>query len=129
MTRLLRDDLKSIEKEANFHIVHIVSAANKDLKQVLVLSNGTVVTIYTLAYFHVYKTTNVNKMWVKFEIHELQIHIPVYHLAEILGTERLQALLKAHTLTGCDVTSKTGSKSAACKACPEKHLYDFGDGK
>ena len=36
---------------------------------------------------------------------------------------------KAHTLTGCDVTSKTGSKSAACKACPEKHLYDFGDGK
>ena len=37
---------------------------------------------------------------------------------------------KAHTLTGCDVTSKTGSKSAACKACPEKHLHDFGeDGK
>ena len=125
MTRLLRDDLKSIEKEANFHIKHIVSAANKDLKQVLVLSNGTVVTIYTLAYFHVYKTTNVNKMWVKFEIHELQIHIPVYHLAEILGTERL--LLKAHILIGCDVTSKTGSKSEACKAFPEKHLYKFGE--
>ena len=30
-------------------------------------------------------------------------------------------------LTGCDVTSKTGSKSAACKACQEKHLYNFGE--
>ena len=53
--------------------------------------------------------------------------IPVYQFAEILGTERLRALLKAHILTGCDVTSKTGSKSAACKACPEKHLCDFGE--
>ena len=128
MTRLLRDDLKYIEKEANCHIaVHIVSAANKDMKQVLVLSNGTVVTIYTLVYFHVFKTTNVNKIWVKFGIHELQIHIPVYHLAEVVGTERLQALLKAHILIGCDVTSKTGSKSEACEAFPEKHLYKFGE--
>ena len=86
--------------------------------------------MYTLAYFHVFKTTNVNKVWVKFGIHERLIHIPVYHLAEILEAERLRALLKAHILTGCDVTSKTGSKSAACKACPEKHLHDFGeDGK
>ena len=52
--------------------------------------------------------------------------IAVYQLAEILETERSRVLLKAHILTGCDVTSKTGSKSAACKACPEKHLYDFG---
>ena len=51
--------------------------------------------------------------------------MPVYQLAVILGIERLRALLKAHNLTGFDVTSKTGSKSAACKACPEKNLYDF----
>ena len=83
--------------------------------------------MYTLAYFHVFKTTNVNKIWVTFGIHKRQRHIPVYQLAEILGTDRLRALLKTHILTGCDVTNKTGSKSAACKACPEKHLYDFGE--
>ena len=122
------NDLNYIEKEAYSHIVvHITSAANKDFKQFLVLSNGTVVVMYTLAYLHVFKTTNVNKIWVKFGIRERQIHIPVYQLAEILGTERLRALLKAHILTGCDVTSKTGSKSAACKAFPEKHFNDFGE--
>ena len=108
-------------------IVHIVSAANKDLKQVVVLSNGTDVVMDTLAYFHVFKTTNLNRIWVKFEIHDRQRHIPIHRLAEILGTEKSWALLKAHILTGCDVTSKTGSKSVACKACPEKHLYDFGE--
>ena len=60
-----------------------------------------------------------------FGIHELQRHMPVYQLAVILGIERLRALLKAHNLTGYDVTSKIGSKAAACKVCPEKHLYDF----
>ena len=69
------DDLNYIEKEAYSHIVvHIASAANKDLKQFLVLSNGTDVAMYTLAYFHVFKTTNVNKIWVKFGIHERQRH-------------------------------------------------------
>ena len=43
-------------------IVHIVSAANKDLKQVVVLSNGTDVVMDTLAYFHVFKTTNLNRI-------------------------------------------------------------------
>ena len=30
-------------------------------------------------------------------------------------------------MTGCDITSKIGSKPAAFKACPEKYLYDFGE--
>ena len=65
------DDLNYIEKEAYSHIVvHIASAANKDLKQFLVLSNSTDVAMYTLAYFHVFKTTNVMKIWVKLGIHE-----------------------------------------------------------
>ena len=48
-------------------------------------------------------------------------------MAEILGTKTSQALFKAHILTGCDVTSKIGSKTEAFKACPEKYLYDFGE--
>ena len=83
--------------------------------------------MYNLAYFHVYKTMNVNKIWVKFGILELQRHIPVHRLAEILGTEKSRALLKAHIWTVCDVTSKIGSKTAVFKACPEKYLYDFGE--
>ena len=75
--------------------------------------------MYNLAYFHVYKTMNVNKICVKLEILEHQRHIPVHQLAEILETEKSRALVKAHFLTGCDVTNKIGSKTAAFKACPE----------
>ena len=64
---------------------------------------------------------NVNKIWVKFEILERQRHIQVNQLT--LATKKSRVLLKARILTGCDVTSKFGSKSAAFKACPEKYLY------
>ena len=116
-----REGLNYIEKEPYSHIVvHIASAAHKDLKQFLVLLNDTDVAMYILAYFHVFKTTDVNKIWVTFGIHERQTDIPVYQLAEILGTQRLGALLNVHILTACDVTNKIGSKSATCKAFPEK---------
>ena len=76
---------------------------------------------------HMYKTMNVNKIWVKFGILERQRHITVYQLTEILGTKKSRVLLKAHILSGCDVASKTGSKTAAFKACTEKYLHDFGE--
>ena len=118
-----RGDLNCIEEEADCRIVlHIACAAKKDFRQFLVLSNDTDVVICNLAYFHVYKTMSVNKIWAKFGILGRQRHVPVHQLAEILGTEKSRALLKAHILTGCDVTSKIGSKTAAFKACPEKYL-------
>ena len=76
---------------------------------------------------HVYKTMNINKIWVKFGILERQRHTTVYQLTEILGTKKSRVLHKANILTGCDVTSKIGSKTAAFKACTEKYLYDFGE--
>ena len=118
-----RGDLNCIEEEADSWIVlHIACAAKKDFRQFLVLSNDTDVAICNLAYFHVYKTMSVNKIWAKFRILERQRHVPVHQLAEILGTEKSRALLKAHILTGCDVTSKIGSKTAAFNTCPEKYL-------
>ena len=70
---------------------------------------------------------NINKIWVKFGILERQRHTTVYQLTEILGTKKSRVLHKANILTGCDVTSKIGSKTAAFKACTEKYLYDFGE--
>ena len=68
-----RDDLNCIEEEVDSRIVlHIACAAKKDFKQLLVLSNDTDVVMYYLDYFHVYKTMNVNKIWMKFGILERQ---------------------------------------------------------
>ena len=38
-------------------------------------------------------------------------------------------ILKAHVVTGCDVTSKIGTKSSALKKNPERFLHDFGIGE
>ena len=119
-----------MEKDAYSRIVlQIASAAKKDLKQFPVLSNDTDVVMYNLEYFPMFRTVNVNKIWVKFgwSLERERQSIPIYQLAEILRTEKSQALLKAHVLTRFDVTSKIGSKSAVFKACPEKLLYDFGE--
>ena len=35
--------------------------------------------------------------------------------------------MKAHILTGCDVTSKSETKTAAIKASPESYLHNFGE--
>lgn len=39
----------------------------------------------------------------------------------------MTVLLKAHILTGCDITSKIGTKNGALKANPEKYLKSFGE--
>ena len=36
-------------------------------------------------------------------------------------------IMKAHILTGCDVTSKIGTKSAALSCEPERFLQQFGE--
>ena len=81
--------------------------------------------MHNLAYFHVYKTMNVNKIGVKFGILERQRHIPVRQLAEILGTGKPRALCNVHILKGCDVTSLTGSKTAVFKTCQKKNFYEL----
>ena len=56
-----------MQKDAYSRIVlQIASAAKKDLKQFLVLSNGTDVVMDNWAYFPVFRTMNVNKIWAKF---------------------------------------------------------------
>ena len=37
-------------------------------------------------------------------------------------------IIKAHILTGCDLTSNVGTKAAALKAFPERFLKAFGEG-
>ena len=53
-------------------------------------------------------------------------YVPVHDLAYKIGRGLCQVLLAVHTLTGCDYTSKFGTKHVALKANPEKYLLQFG---
>ena len=80
--------------------------------------------MYNLAYSHVLKTVNVNKILGEYMNTR---DIPVFQLEQILETEKLRMLRKTYILTGCDITSKIESKSATLRPCPEDYLYEFGE--
>ena len=51
----------------------------------------------------------------------------MHDMAQQLGDGMCNVIMKAHILTGCDVTSKIGSKSAALSCEPERFLQQFGE--
>ena len=53
----------------------------------------------------------------------------MHYLAKQLGQNQCSAIMKAHILTGCDVTSKLGTKSAALLAEPGDFMDSFGEHK
>ena len=46
-------------------------------------------------------------------------------MATVLGLQICKTLLKAQVVSGCDVTSKVGTKAAALKNTPENYLQKF----
>ena len=52
-------------------------------------------------------------------------HIPLHTLAEKMDPEICKVILPLHHLTGCDSSSKFGTKAAGLKANPAQHLQEF----
>ena len=68
----------------------------------------------------------IEELWVTAGIRDSSRYIPVHILALQLGEPTCNVLPAVHTLTGCDYTSKFGTKSAALKANPVAFLKNFG---
>ena len=52
--------------------------------------------------------------------------MPLHILYERLGGDVCAILPALHSLTGCDITSKIGTKKAALKSEPVTYLQGFG---
>ena len=66
------------------------------------------------------------EVYVRFGAGEKTGDIPIHVLANRLGDHLSSSIiLKTHVPTGCDATSKTGTKSSAIKNNPERFLEDF----
>ena len=55
--------------------------------------------------------------------------MPIHDLVEKMSNDIIKILPTVHTLTGCNTTSKTGTKAAVLKtanACGYEHLCFFG---
>ena len=124
----VRPELHSSIEEADCRLIpHVHNAVQCQSKRVLILSNDTDVVLYTLAYHDIYEQQGIEELWIQFGTGDKTRHIPVHTLAKRLGANKLRMILKAHILTGSDVTFKVGTKAAALKAQPERYLQDFGE--
>ena len=111
-----RPDFNSELEEADVRIVpHISKAIENGCKRVVVLSNDTDVVILLLNYIHHFSSIGLSELWIRFGTSDKTRHIPIHKLGEVLGSNMCSIILKAHILTGCDVTSKIGTKPAALK--------------
>ena len=53
------------------------------------------------------------QLWIKYGLGDKSRYIPIHTLEDRLGANTCDMLLKVHARTGCDVTSKLGTKPAA----------------
>ena len=120
-------DLDADIEEADLRLIpHAFHATQEMAKRVVILSNDTDVLVLGLHYFHVLCHQGMKELWMRGGVGDSTRYIPLHTLAEKIGHDMCQVLPALHTLTGCDTTSKVGTKAAALKAKPLVYLKDFG---
>ena len=127
----IQGQLTSMIEEADCRLIpHMIEAAKCGASRAVVFSNDTDVAIYCLTYVNRCRIYGCREIWNRFGTGERTRDIPIHLLAAKLG-ENLSSsiILKAHVVTGCDVTSKIDTKSSALKKNPERFLHDFGIGE
>ena len=69
-----------------------------------------------------FENCGIKEVWMKYGIGMSQRFIPIHSLYHKLEKSVINSLLMLHILTGCDITSKVGTKLAAIKASREVNL-------
>ena len=69
---------------------------------------------------------NIEELWVKAGIGDTTCYVPLHTIFKCIGKDLSSVLPAVHSLTGCDITSKIGTKKSALKAEPKKYLKCFG---
>ena len=97
------------------------------MENVVVVSNDTDVCVLLLHYTPQFIKSGLTELWLKYGVGPKVRFIPLHILIARLDQNLLDVLLKVHILTGCDVASKIGTKSAALKSDPHMYLKNFGE--
>ena len=104
-----------IEEADSRLIPHIFYQSKNATKRVLVSSNDTDVFVLLVHYFAKFSYQGLQELWILFGTGEKSRYIPIHTLISKVGPLITSGLLTAHVLSGCDVTSKVGTKQSALK--------------
>ncbi|KAG1674175.1 FAD-dependent oxidoreductase domain-containing protein 2 [Nymphon striatum] len=119
--------LGSTVEEADLRIPrHVLDCCRAGYKTCVVISNDTDVIVALLFYVPVFLQEGLMELWIRAGRGNTSRFLPLHTLYASLDRDLCTVLPAIHSLTGCDITSKIGTKKAALKANPETHLQGFG---
>ena len=105
---------------------HVLDCLQAGYKICVVISNDTDVIVALLFYMPIFFQEGLKELWVWAGRGTTTRYAPLHIWNARLGPDLCAVLPALHSLTGCDITSKIGTKKAALKADPEIHLRGFG---
>ena len=121
-------ELENNIEEADLRLVlHAFHASNHNLEKIVILSNDTDVLVLFTHHWKCLETLGLKEVWITAGTGASSRFIPIHMLAKSIGETLCSLLPAVHVLTGCDYTSKFGTKMAAIKASPQNYLMDFGN--
>ena len=106
-------------------IPHALQPTTAGTKRICLLSGDTDVLVVALHHWRVLHQHGLSKLWMRAGIGDSTRCIPLHTLAQKIGP-LCDVLPAVHTLSGCDTTSKFGTKAAALTADPVSFLQGFG---
>ena len=106
--------------------MHVLDCLRAGYKVILVLTNDTDVAVILLFHIPTFIQHGMKELWTCAGKGQTARHLPLHTLYERMGSDLVSVLPALHSLTGCDVTSKIGTKKSALKANPQLLLKNFG---
>ena len=101
-------------EEADARIIpHAMHAVKNGARRIIVLSSDTDVFVLLMHYWNVLHSNGLSEMWLRASVGDSTRYIPIHTLASRVKEKLCHVLPLLHTLTGCDYTSKVGTKHAA----------------
>ena len=123
----LQGHLHSTFEEADLRIaIHVMDSLQAGHKVCVVICNDTDVIVALLYHMPVFLQHDLAELWVRAGVGDTTRYVPIHTLFQRLGSRLCAVLPALHSLTGCDITSRVGTKKAALKAEAEKFLKHFG---
>ena len=117
----------TVYEEADLRIpIHVLDSLKAGNKVCVVISSDTDVTVALLYHMPVFIQNGIEELWVRAGVGDTTRYLPLHTLFQRLGGSLCDVLPAENSLTGCDITSKVGTKKAALKAQPQMLLKHFG---
>lgn len=106
--------------------MHVLDSLKEGHKVCVVISIDIDVTVALLYHMPVLIQHGIEKLWVRAGVGDTTRYLLLHTLFQHLGGSLCDVLPAVHSLTGCDITSKVGTKKTALKAQPQELLKHFG---